>query len=80
MYLYYLVINSHTTKGVVNHYLCVVYQYRSSSKQGKGMQCAVPTKADTPHGNFEMLSLINELDLCGLFFTNWWPEIDDFSV
>ena len=26
-------------------------------------------KVDTPHGNFEMLSRLNELDLCGLYLT-----------
>ena len=26
------------------------------------------TEVDTPHGNFEMLSELNELDLYGLFF------------
>ena len=31
-------------------------------------------------GNFEMLSRLNELDLCNFFLTKWQPELDHYSV
>ena len=31
-------------------------------------------------GNFEMLSRLNKSDLCGLFLTEWQPDLDHSSV
>ena len=31
-------------------------------------------------GNYEMLSRLNELDLCTLLKTEWQPDLDNFSV
>ena len=39
-----------------------------------------PRNSDTPPGNFVMLSRLNKLDLCELFFTEWQPDLDHFSV
>ena len=33
-----------------------------------------------PPGNFEMLSRLNELDLCRIFVTEWQPDLDHSSV
>ena len=34
-----------------------------------------PTNSDTPPGNFEMLSRLNELDLCGLIFNRTMVQV-----
>ena len=32
-----------------------------------------------PPGNFEMLSRLNELELCGLLLIKWQPDLDYYS-
>ena len=39
-----------------------------------------PTNSAIPLGNFEMVSRLNELDLCGLFLNEWKPDLDYYSV
>ena len=39
-----------------------------------------PTNSDTPPGNFEMLSRLNELDLCVLFLPEQWSRSGCHSV
>ena len=40
----------------------------------------VKTFIDLLPGNFEMLSCLNELDWCGLFLTEWQPNLHHYSV
>ena len=39
-----------------------------------------PTNSAIPPGNFEMLSRLNKLDLCGLFLTEWQLDLDHYLV
>ena len=41
--------------------------------------CSLGCERPEP-GNFEMLSWLNELDLCGPFLTEWQPDLDYYSV